>query len=236
MVQKERINIQIFTDGSCNVKGALKPGGFGVYCLTGGKEIHLRRGFWNTTTSRMEMKALLAAVQMIDPDVWTKVHIVSDSQFVVNSFKDGSISKWRMCGWVGVKNAELWKEIVREIDSRRKMLFGISWINGHGKDLNDPLVFGNACADALANYKTQDKFVQDKPLEGFSWFHHEGSDVVFIEKTERYEELNKMGDILLLGDCYYATEEELFDRLNGTALFDAYYSGKLDVELQIETI
>lgn len=26
--------------------------------------------------------------------------------------------------------------------------------------------------------------------------------------------------------------EELFDRLNGTALFDAYYSGKLDVELQ----
>lgn len=236
MVPKDRINITIFTDGSCNAKSDRKLGGFGVYIPYGNQEIHLRRGFWNTTTSRMEMKALLAAIQMIDPDVYTKVHIVSDSQFVVNSFKDGSISKWRMSGWIGVKNAELWKEIVREIDSRRKMLFGISWINGHGKDLNDPLVFGNVCADALANYKTQDKFVQDKPLEGFSWFHHEGSDVVFIEKTEKYEELNKMGDILLLGDCYYATEEELFDRLNGTALFDAYYNGKLDIELQIETI
>ena len=61
MVPKERINITIFTDGSCNAKSDRKLGGFGVYIPYGNQEIHLRRGFWNTTTSRMEMKALLAA-------------------------------------------------------------------------------------------------------------------------------------------------------------------------------
>ena len=133
MVPKERINITIFTDGSCNAKSDRKLGGFGVYIPYGNQEIHLRRGFWNTTTSRMEMKALLAAIQMIDPDVYTKVHVVADSEFVVNAFKKSLLSQWRANGWWGVKNPELWKEILKEIESRRKMVFGISHINGHGK-------------------------------------------------------------------------------------------------------
>lgn len=227
--------ITIYTDGSCTTKGR-KCGGFGVYLTAGESYVTLRRGYWNTTTTRMEMMAVFEALCMIDPDVPTNVKIISDSQFVVNAFKCGWLQQWRMNGWQGVKNPELWNKILKTIASRPKMKFQIVWTPGHQTGLGDTTVFGNNIADALANYKTQDKFIQDKPLEGFSWFHHEGSDVVFIEKTERYEELNKMGDVLLLGDCYYATEEELFDRLNGTTLFDAYYSGKLDVELQIETI
>jgi ribonuclease HI len=233
---EKRIDITIFTDGSCNVKDALKRGGFGVYCVTGEKEVHLRRGFWNTTVARMEMKAVLAAIQMIDPNVWTKVHIISDSQFVVNAFKDGFLSKWRMNGFLGVKNSELWKEIVREIEIRRKMLFGISWTRGHEKDLENFVKFGNACADELANYKTQDNFEQDSPLKGFSWFYHESSDAVFIEKTDKYEEMNEMGDILILGECLYANEKELLDVLSQTALLDAYRNGQLSVDFEIEKI
>lgn len=231
----DRVPITIYTDGSCTTKG-IKAGGFGVFVIQGDTYLTLRRGYWNTTTTRMEMMAVLAAVEMIDPNIPTAVKIISDSQFVVNSFKLGWLQQWRLNGWQGVKNPELWNRILKSISLRPKMKFQFVWTPGHKAELDNEVVFGNACADALANYKTQDKFIQDKPLEGFSWFHHEGSDVVFIEKTERYEELNKMGDILLLGDCYYATEEELFGRLNGTALFDAYYSGKLDVKLQIETI
>lgn len=231
----DRVPITIYTDGSCTTKG-IKAGGFGVFVIQGDTYLTLRRGYWNTTTTRMEMMAVLAAVEMIDPNIPTAVKIISDSQFVVNSFKLGWLQQWRLNGWQGVKNPELWNRILKSISLRPKMKFQFVWTPGHKAELDNEVVFGNACADALANYKTQDKFIQDKPLEGFSWFHHEGSDVVFIEKTERYEELNKMGDVLLLGDCYYATEEELFDRLNGTTLFDAYYSGKLDVKLQIETI
>ena len=237
MVPKERINITIFTDGSCNAKSDRKLGGFGVYIPYENQEIHLRRGFWNTTTSRMEMKALLAAIQMIDPDVYTKVHVVADSEFVVNAFKKSLLSQWRANGWWGVKNPELWKEILKEIESRRKMVFGISHINGHGKDLSDPLVYGNACADALANYKTQDSYVQDRPLEGFSWFHHDGSDCVFPEKTEKFEELNQVGgDVNIIGDCFYANEEELFEWVNGTYLFEPYYNGQLDIDYKVEKI
>lgn len=187
----DRVPITIYTDGSCTTKG-IKAGGFGVFVIQGDTYLTLRRGYWNTTTTRMEMMAVLAAVEMIDPNIPTAVKIISDSQFVVNSFKLGWLQQWRLNGWQGVKNPELWNRILKSISLRPKMKFQFVWTPGHKAELDNEVVFGNACADALANYKTQDKFIQDKPLEGFSWFHHEGSDVVFIEKTERYEELNKM--------------------------------------------
>lgn len=237
MHEEDRVNIKIFTDGSCNVQGGLKPGGFGVYCLSGEKEITLRRGFWNTTTSRMEMKALLTAIQMVDPNIFTNVEVISDSQFVVNSFKNGWISKWRVGGWTGVKNFEIWKEIVKEIDNRRKMKFKITWMNGHGKNLDDRLVFGNACADALADYKTQENFVQDKPLEGFSWFYHEELNCVFAEKTDKFYTL-KGGckNVILLGDCYYLEEKELLERLKDFSLLDRYFKGGIHADFKIEKI
>lgn len=159
-----RIQIQIFTDGSCNVKDSYKRGGFGVYCLCDGRETMLRRGYWNTTTSRMEMMALLNAIRMVDPKAKTKVTIVSDSQFIVNAFRQGLVSMWRSNSWNGIKNVALWKEIVTEIERRRKMVLGLCWIGGHQKDLDDEFVFGNNCADALANYKTQDSWEQDLPI------------------------------------------------------------------------
>lgn len=160
----DRVQITIYTDGSCSVKDPHKRGGFGVYCVCNGQETTLRRGYWNTTTSRMEMMALLNAIRMVDPTVRTNVTVISDSQFIVNSFKNGLVNLWRRNRWVGIKNAELWKEIVTEIERRRNMVFGMRWIGGHQKDLDDACVFGNNCADALANYKTQDSWEQDLPI------------------------------------------------------------------------
>lgn len=207
-----------------------------MYVRVGQREVFLRRGFWNTTTSRMEMSALLEAVRMVDPNELTELQVYSDSQFVVNAFKKGWLKTWRMNGWNGVKNVEMWKEVLFEIERRRKMRFGITWLRGHGKDLEDDLVYGNAIADELANYKTQDKLVQDLDLEGFSWFHHASSDCVFIEKTNRYEEINKMGDIVPLGKCKRATFEELFDVVNGTFLFENLYNGSLDVSYEVKEL
>lgn len=235
MASPNRVLIRAWTDGSCSVKGN-HPGGFGVYVRVGQREVFLRRGFWNTTTSRMEMSALLEAVRMVDPDELTELQVYSDSQFVVNAFKKGWLKTWRMNGWNGVKNVEMWKGVLFEIERRRKMRFGITWLRGHGKDLEDDLVYGNAIADELANYKTQDKLVQDLDLEGFSWFHHASSDCVFIEKTNRYEEINKMGDIVPLGKCKRATFEELFDVVNGTFLFENLYNGSLDVSYEVKEL
>ena len=237
MFPKDRINITIFTDGSCSVKSQKKLGGFGVYLpYPNGTEIFLRRGYFNTTISRMEMMAVLSAIKMVDKDVYTNVHIYSDSKFVVDSFKQGWLAKWRLSGLKGVKNADIWKEILREIDLRRKMVFGISHINGHGKDLTNDIVYGNACADALADFESQDIYCQDLPLQGFSWFYHEGSDSIFVEKTDRYEEMNSIGDVLILGDCLYANQEELLERIKGTFLMNLFEQGVLDIQYEIEKI
>lgn len=232
---KDRIKITIFTDGSCTVKGR-KEGGFGVYLKQGQTELTYRKGFWNTTTTRMEMKALLAAVEMINPEEWTDVIVVSDSQFVVNSFKLGWLNQWRLNGWSGVKNPELWNKIIKAIETRRRMKFNIKWQPGHGKDLNQAYVFGNSVADALANYKTQDSHEQDLDLVGYSWFYHESSDCIFIEKTDLWQELNTMGDVYEIGPCVRANFEELFDRVNGTYLFEAFYEQKLDINYEIKEI
>lgn len=227
-----RKKIIIYTDGSCNVKDPLKRGGFGVYALYSNKEYCLRRGYWNTTTARMEMFALLEAIKMVNPKIWTNVMVYSDSQFVVKSFKEGYINKWRMAQWIGVKNSDIWKEIVKEIDVRGKMVFGISWLHGHQKDLANEHIFGNNCADALADYKTQDSYTQDKPLEGFSWIMNRNTKEIFIDTTENFGKMNVYNSHRLLGDCYYNTIEELKERIFPTRI----YLGDCVINTKIEKI
>lgn len=152
--------IDVFTDGSCRADGQF--GGLGVYMVVNGKEeISLKRGYRGTTTPRMEMRAFLEAVRMVNPMAPVLMTIYVDSQFVANSFIKGWLSKWRMANYVGVANADLWRAIVREIDSRRLMKLHVKWVRGHGSNYSDELVFGNAIADSLASYKTQDSFIDD---------------------------------------------------------------------------
>lgn len=158
-----RVPITIWTDGSCTTKDDRK-GGMGVYLLCEGCEIALRRGYWNTTTPRMEMRALIAAVQMVTDEMPTDVLIWCDSKFIVEAIMNGGVRQWRADSWKGVANVELWKDFVTEVDKRRKMRLCVRHINGHQKDLLNPVIYGNNVADALADYRTQDSYVQDKPL------------------------------------------------------------------------
>lgn len=207
-----------------------------MYCVCEGQEYTVRRGYWNTTTSRMEMMALLEAIQMVNPNALTRVLIHTDSQFVANSFNDGWLANWKREGWLTTKNKELWQRIDKEITLRENMKLRVEWARGHQKDLDDPVVFGNNVADELANYKTQEKHEQDLDLPCHTWYHHEGSDCVFIERTDRYEELNKMGDIYPIAKCTRANNEELFNVLNGTVFFESYWNQTLDIDFIVKSI
>lgn len=231
----ERVPLTIWTDGSCTTKGDRK-GGMGVYMQFQGQDIGLRRGYWNTTTPRMEMRALIAAVQMVCPDIYTDVVIWCDSKFIVDAIMNGSLRKWRADGWKGVANPELWKDFVIEVDKRRKMRLYVRHINGHQKNILDDTILGNHMADALADYRTQDSYTQDKPLEGFSWYVHDPSNMIFIAKNEEHEYLVTHDDIVLLGDCHYATEEDLVNCINGKWIFDGYYNGDYEINTEIKTI
>lgn len=142
--------VRIYTDGSA-YKG---KGGWGVYLVNGkDEEFYKGRTPENTTISRMEMSAMLKALELALR--FKFVDIYSDSQMVVNSINKGWLFRWERDGLELRKNNDIWKDIIiafRKLKKNR-VNFTIHHINGHGLDNSDPHVFGNNVADILANYK-----------------------------------------------------------------------------------
>ncbi len=92
----------IYTDGSCSNNPG--PGGFGVIIVENGKVIHAyRESRNNTTNNRMEMAAILYALEnygSFSPIVY------SDSAYCVNSFTKW-ISGWKANGWTRTRGKKL---------------------------------------------------------------------------------------------------------------------------------
>jgi ribonuclease HI len=136
--------IDIYTDGAC--KGNPGPGGWGVLLKSGGTEKELFGGEENTTNNRMEMMAVIQALEALKRPC--KVNLYLDSKYVLQGITEW-IHGWKARGWrtaskEPVKNMELWQRLDaivstggHEIDWR--------WVKGHA---GDP---GNERADALAN-------------------------------------------------------------------------------------
>jgi ribonuclease HI len=136
--------IDIYTDGAC--KGNPGPGGWGVLLKSGGTEKELYGGEANTTNNRMEMMAVIQALEALKRPC--KVNLFLDSKYVLQGITEW-IHGWKARGWKTaakepVKNVELWQRLDalvanggHEIDWR--------WVKGHA---GDP---GNERADGLAN-------------------------------------------------------------------------------------
>jgi ribonuclease HI/uncharacterized phage-like protein YoqJ len=89
-----------------------------------------------TTNQRMEITAAFRAVQVLEGPV----HIVSDSTYVVNCFRDEWWKGWIARGWKNSKkepvaNRDLWEPFV-ELVAGRDVTF--AWVKGHSGDpMND---------------------------------------------------------------------------------------------------
>ncbi|NIF73021.1 ribonuclease HI [Burkholderia sp. Ap-962] len=135
-------SIDIYTDGAC--KGNPGPGGWGVLLRFGDQEKELFGGEPGTTNNRMELLAVIKALEALKRRCRVVVH--TDSQYVQKGISEW-IHGWKKKGWVTaaktpVKNADLWKrldELVvgHEIEWR--------WVKGHAGHAE------NERADALAN-------------------------------------------------------------------------------------
>ena len=136
------LTVQIYTDGAC--KGNPGPGGWGALLVFGEREKELFGGEAATTNNRMELTAVIRALESLTRACQVDVH--TDSQYVKNGI--GSwIHVWKKNGWKtadkkSVKNAELWKEL-DALAARHDVRW--HWVKGHN---GDP---GNERADALAN-------------------------------------------------------------------------------------
>ncbi|VAW00629.1 Ribonuclease HI [hydrothermal vent metagenome] len=133
--------IEIFTDGACS--GNPGPGGWGVLIVIGEDESEHYGGEAATTNNRMEMMAVIKALEATDPK--TPVRLFTDSQYVKNGITVW-INSWKKNGWKTaarkpVKNKDLWTELDELVDGRA---IEWRWVKGHS---GHP---GNERADALA--------------------------------------------------------------------------------------
>ena len=134
--------IIIYTDGAC--RGNPGPGGWGALLQAGPHEKALCGGEAHTTNNRMELTAVIRALQALKRPSAVQIH--TDSQYVQKGISEW-IHNWKRRGWLTankqpVKNVDLWQMLdelasAHEIDWR--------WVKGHA---GHP---GNERADQLAN-------------------------------------------------------------------------------------
>ena len=121
----------VYTDGACS--GNPGPGGWGWVVPDGEAAFG---GAEQTTNQRMELQAALEAVRALPGPL----HIVSDSTYVVNCFKDNWWKGWLKRGWKNsqkkpVANRDIWEPLI-ELYQERDITF--EWVKGHsGSRWND---------------------------------------------------------------------------------------------------
>jgi len=121
-------HVDIFTDGAC--KGNPGPGGWGVLLRMGKHEKEMSGGEPDTTNNRMEMTAVVKALEaLIEP---CEVIIHTDSRYVIDGMTKW-IAGWKRNGWINsskkpVRNADLWHEL---IDAAKRHKVEWQWVRGH---------------------------------------------------------------------------------------------------------
>ena len=104
--------VEIFTDGACS--GNPGPGGWGAVLRYGEHEAEMSGGDACTTNNRMELMAVISAVERLKEPCDIKIY--TDSQYVANAFLKGWIWNWKRNGWKKsdkkpVLNPELWERL-----------------------------------------------------------------------------------------------------------------------------
>ncbi|MGE4240377.1 ribonuclease HI [Ramlibacter sp.] len=136
--------VVIYTDGAC--KGNPGPGGWGVLMQSGATTKELYGGERGTTNNRMEMLAVIRALQALKRPCAVTLYL--DSQYVLKGVTEW-MPGWKAKGWrtaskQPVKNVELWQELDELLRTGGHKI-DWRWVRGHN---GDP---GNERADALAN-------------------------------------------------------------------------------------
>lgn len=119
--------VHIYTDGAA--KGNPGPGGYGVVMEWVGKPYkkEVFEGFKLTTNNRMELLAVIVGLEMLKI-ANTKVLVISDSKYVVDSVLKRWVFQWEKKGYVGKKNPDLWQRFLKIY---RKHQVDFKWIKGH---------------------------------------------------------------------------------------------------------
>ena len=121
--------VEIFTDVACS--GNPGPGGWGAILRYNGVEKELSGGEANTTNNRMELSAVINALEALKEPC--EVELYSDSQYVCNALNLGWAKKWRANNWMRNKkepalNPELWERLLELCEQHSVK---VNWVKGH---------------------------------------------------------------------------------------------------------
>ena len=129
--QEERIlkTVTIYTDGACS--GNPGPGGWCAILEYAGQEKMLSGGEAITTNNRMELTAVIAALEALKEPC--EVELYSDSKYVIDALEKGWAKGWRARGWVKADkkpalNPDLWKRLLQLTETHR---LHYHWVKGH---------------------------------------------------------------------------------------------------------
>ena len=134
--------VEIYTDGAC--RGNPGPGGWAALLSMGEREKEISGAENPTTNNRMELRAVISALQALKRP--SAVKLYTDSQYVRRGILEWLV-QWKARDWKtadrkAVKNQDLW-QLLDEAAARHRIEW--YWVPGHAG------VAGNERVDALAN-------------------------------------------------------------------------------------
>lgn len=134
--------IYIYSDGAC--KGNPGAGGWGALLVADGHRKEICGGEANTTNNRMEMTAVIRALESLKRPSTVEVH--TDSQYVQKGVSEWMAGwkrrNWRTADGKPVKNQDLWLQLDALSQLHR---IEWKWVRGHNGHPE------NERADELAN-------------------------------------------------------------------------------------
>jgi ribonuclease HI len=120
--------VEIFTDGACS--GNPGPGGWGAIMRSKGVEKELSGGEKDSTNNRMEMMAVIVALEALTRPC--SVKITTDSQYVMKGMMEWlpgwKKRNWKTAGKKSVKNVDLWQRMEQAAQPHKVEW---EWVRGH---------------------------------------------------------------------------------------------------------
>ncbi len=127
--------LEIYTDGAC--LGNPGPGGWAALIIDNNQERILSGNNEMTTNNRMELLAVIKALETINHHL--EITIYTDSKYVINGItswiKNWKNNDWKSSNKTPVKNIDLWK--ILDVNSQKQNIKWV-WVKGHsGNNYND---------------------------------------------------------------------------------------------------